>query len=66
MQYRDIAFDIKVSIERGEWVWVVHTPKPRQGKLTGPREAVVLHAKSAIDAWCLGNPRACDREISTG
>jgi hypothetical protein len=24
MQYRGIAFDIKVSIERGEWVWVVH------------------------------------------
>jgi hypothetical protein len=63
MQYRGIAFDIKVSIERGEWVWVVHTPKPRQGKLNGPRENAVRHAMTAMDAWCQSNPHACENEI---
>ena len=66
MQYRGVTFDIKVSIERGAWVWVVHTPKPRQGKFTGNREEIVLIAKRAIDAWCLSNPRDCDRETSIG
>src|SRR5882762_5897323 len=37
MQYRGITFDIKVSIERGEWVWEIHTPKPRHGKQGHPR-----------------------------
>jgi hypothetical protein len=66
MQYRGISFDIKVSIERGEWVWVVHTPKPRQGKCEGTREHALLVAKRAIDAWCLSNPHDCDKEISIG
>ena len=66
MQYRGITFDIKVSIERGEWVWVIHTPKPRRGTCSGTREHAFLIAKRAIDAWCLRNPRDCDTEISVG
>jgi hypothetical protein len=63
MQYRGITFDIKVSIERGEWVWVVHTPQPRQGKCTGAREQGVRIAMKAIDEWCHIHPRDCDNEV---
>jgi hypothetical protein len=62
MQYRGIAFDIKVSIT-GEWIWIVHTPKPRQGACTGPRQQAVLLAKRAIDAWCHSHPPDCDNEV---
>jgi hypothetical protein len=63
MQYRGIAFDIKVSIERAEWVWVVHSPKPQQGKFTGAREQGVRIARRVIDEWCLSHPRDCDNEV---
>jgi hypothetical protein len=66
MQYRGITFDIKVSIERGEWVWVVHTPKPRQGKCAGGRERSVALAKAAIDNWCRSHPCDCDKDINIG
>jgi hypothetical protein len=55
MQYRGITFDIKASIT-GDWVWVVHTPKPRRGKGAGTREHAVLVAKRAIDAWLRNYP----------
>lgn len=66
MQYRGIAFDIKVSIERGEWIWVVHTPTPRHGKFKGTREQVMAVARHTIDAWCFRNPGNGDRGISVG
>jgi hypothetical protein len=66
MQHRGIDFDIKVTIEHGQWVWVVHTPKPSQGKFKGTREQVTLYAKTAIDVWCLRNPRAYEKEIRIG
>jgi hypothetical protein len=66
MQYRGVIFDIMVSVVRGEWVRVIHTPKPRGGKYSGTRENALLIAKRAIDAWCLRNPRDCDKEFSVG
>ena len=66
MQYRGIAFDIKVSIECGEWVWVIHTPKPRHGKLSGSRENAVRHAQTAIDTWCQLNPSRSEHDIIVG
>jgi hypothetical protein len=66
MEYRGITFDIKISIERGEWVWVIHTPKPRQGKSIGSRSFAVRLAMKAIDAWCVSNPHDGNRDVNVG
>jgi hypothetical protein len=66
VQYRGIPFDIKASIARGEWGWVIRTPKPRHGKCSGTRQYALLIARRAIDAWCLSNPHNCDDEINVG
>jgi hypothetical protein len=52
MEYRGIRYDIKKGIERDEWVWVVHTPKPREGRVSGSRDEAVLGATRSIRGWC--------------
>jgi hypothetical protein len=59
MQYRGIEYDIRVGIGRNEWVWVIHTRKPRQGKSIGSRNTAVFHAEKAIDTWCTRFPEQC-------
>ena len=64
MRFRGIDFEIKVGINRSQWVWVIHTPTPRQGHVTGARELAVIAAKRAIDDWCDRHPQDCEPEVS--
>jgi hypothetical protein len=61
MEYRGIRYNIKQRIERDEWVWVVHTPKPKEGRINGSRDQAVSAAIRAIEAWCHRYPADCKR-----
>ena len=52
MQYRGIKYDIKKGIKRDEWTWVIHTPKPREGRISGSRDEAVSAAIRFIQGWC--------------
>ena len=56
MEHRGIRFDIKMAGGQNRWVWTVHTPRPREGKLSGTRERAMAAAKKAIQAWCYQKP----------
>ena len=43
-----------------QWVWDVHTPKPKQGNVSGTRERAIVAAEKAIRAWCYKNPQQCE------
>jgi hypothetical protein len=58
MLYRGIEYDIKVGIEK-QWIWVVHTPMPKQGRVIGLRTLAVIAAQKAIDEWCHKHPQDC-------
>jgi hypothetical protein len=60
MVYRGIEYDIKMAGGLNQWVWTVHTPRPRQGRTTGARESAERAAKKSIDAWCYQTAEACD------
>jgi hypothetical protein len=60
MEYRGIQFDIKMGMGRHECVWTVHTPTPKQGKISGTRDKAVRAAKKAIQQWCYQHPAKCD------
>jgi hypothetical protein len=60
MQYRGIQYDVKVGVRRHEWVWVVHTPTPRQGSVIGLRQGAIFSAERAIDRWCKSKPDDCE------
>ena len=64
MRYRGIEYDIKVGIGIKQWIWIVHTPKPRQGVAKGTRERAVIAARKAIDEWCARNPAECEEGTS--
>jgi hypothetical protein len=64
MQFRGIDFDIKAGIGKGQWIWVIHIPTPRQGRVTGPRERALIAAKRAIDEWCDRHPEQCEPKTS--
>ena len=64
MRFRGIDFDIRIGIGRSQWAWEIHTPTPRQGLVTGPRERAIAAAKKAIDAWCHRHPQECEPETS--
>jgi hypothetical protein len=52
MEQRGVRYEIKVGIEKSHWVWIVHTsPTPRQGSVEGTRQAAIVAAQRAIDAW---------------
>ena len=59
MQYRGIQYDIKQGIERDHWVWVVHTPKPREERMIGFRDEAVSAAIRFIEEWCKRHPADC-------
>ena len=60
MLYRGIQYDIKLGISRNEWIWLIHTPKPRQGVVIGSRNRAIFYAEKAINAWCARNPKECE------
>ena len=60
MEHRGIRFDVKMAVGRNEWVWTVHTPKPKQGKVSGAREKAVAAAHRAIQQWCYENREKCE------
>jgi hypothetical protein len=45
-------------------VWTVYTPRPKQGFITGSREAAIAAAHKAIIAWCYKNPAVCEPATS--
>jgi hypothetical protein len=51
MEYRGIHFDIKKGIERDQWVWVCHTPKPREGRISGSRDEAISAAIRSIQGF---------------
>jgi hypothetical protein len=62
MRFCGIHFDIKIGVVKNQWIWVIHTPTPRQGHVVGPRELAITAAKRAIDAWCDRHPEQCEPE----
>jgi hypothetical protein len=43
-----IQYEIKKGIKRDEWVWIIHTPEAREGRIIGSRiasSARGLHCK---------------------
>jgi magnesium transporter len=63
MEYRGIRYDIKQGIERDEWAWVVHTPKAKEGRISGSRDEAVSVAIRSIEAWCHRHPADCKPPI---
>ena len=59
MLYRGIEYDIKVGIGVKQWIWIVHTPKPRRGDAIGSRQQAIYRAEKAIDTFCARNPEQC-------
>jgi hypothetical protein len=60
MRHRGVDFDVRVGINKRQWVWVVHLAKPKQGEVIGARERAIIAAQRAIDAWCARNPTECE------
>ena len=59
MEYRGIRYDVKMAAGQDQWVWTVHTPKPKQGKVAGSRVRAVLAAEKAIKEWCYQHADEC-------
>jgi hypothetical protein len=64
MEYWGIRYEIKKGIERAEWVWVIHTDKPREGKVTGSRDEAVSAAIRSIQGWRKRHPANGSSEIT--
>jgi hypothetical protein len=60
MEYRGIRYEVRMAAGPNQWVWDVHTPKPKQGNVSGTRAKAILAAKKAIQAWCYQNPTRCE------
>jgi hypothetical protein len=60
MRFRGIDFNIKMTVERGVWLWEVQTPTPKEGRLTSTREEAVAHAKRIISDWCSKHSNRCE------
>jgi hypothetical protein len=50
MEYRGIAYEIKMGLER-QWAWIVHTPNQKKGACMGERARADAAAKIAIDKF---------------
>ena len=59
MEHKGIRYDIRMAGGQNQWIWTVHTPRPKQGRVSGTRERAGAAAKKAIQAWCYENPAAC-------
>ena len=64
MHFKGVEFDIKIGMGAQNWVWTIHTPRPKQGSTNGSREAAIAAAHRAIMAWCYKNPATCEPAIS--
>jgi hypothetical protein len=52
VEHRGVRYEIKISVGRSQWIWIVHTsPKPRHGSIEGPKGDAILAAEKAIDRW---------------
>jgi hypothetical protein len=63
MEHRGIRYEVKKGIGKNEWVWLIHTPKLKQGKIAGDRDRAVYAAMRAIDHWCYRHPGDCEPPI---
>ncbi len=59
MERQGIAYDIKMGLGENQWVWTIHTPNPRSGRVTGSRRRAIAAAQKAIDVWCYKHPAFC-------
>jgi hypothetical protein len=50
MEHRGIRYEVKKGIGKNEWVWLIHTPKLKQGKIAGDRDR-------AVDTLAIANRR---------
>ena len=49
-QYRDIQYDMQVTVGRSQWIWIIHTtPKSIQGSVQGARRVAILAAEKTIE-----------------
>jgi hypothetical protein len=67
---RHMAFDYEVTrtAQPNEWLWIVYTPEPRHGIVTGSRGKAVVAARSAIEIYCRQYPVRCQsaaRQLSS-
>ena len=60
MEYRGIEYQIKIGINKHEWVWFIRTSPTKQGKVSGPRDDAVYAAVRAIEQWCYQHPDECE------
>jgi hypothetical protein len=65
MEYRGIAYDVKMDAGENRWVWTVHTPAPKSGRSRGTKANAIYAAIKAIRNWCYANPAACLEEELT-
>jgi hypothetical protein len=63
VDHRGIRYEIKRAIGKNEWVWIIYTPTPKQGNITGPWDGAVYAAVRAIDRWCDQHPADCEPPI---
>jgi hypothetical protein len=56
VDHRGIEYDIKRTIIKTEWMWVLKTSPPKQGKVSGTRNMAITAAVRAIDRWCYDHP----------
>jgi hypothetical protein len=52
VEHRGIKYEVKKAIAKDEWVWIIHPPSLKQGKVIGPRDSAIYAAARAIDRWC--------------
>lgn len=62
MNHRGIRYEIKLAPASNGWIWLIHTPTPKQGTVTGDRTRAVTAALSAIEDYCRQYPAECMAE----
>lgn len=53
MEYKGIAYNIRMRAGPHEWAWTIYPPdsKAIDGSITGSRERAVVAIHAAIDKW---------------
>ena len=60
MQYRDIQYDMQVTVGRSQWIWIIHTTsKSIQGSVQGARRVAILAAEKTIEDGGRGACASC-------
>src|SRR3954452_21814483 len=62
VEYRGIAYDVKMDAGKGRWVWTVHPPVRKTGRSRGTRAGAIEAAIKAIRVWCYTHPASCRLE----